>query len=187
MDHYADFANGPISVFRPEQLRELRERAELNQQRPRYRFCAHEGTNDSLQEMYICTKDEGYIPVYQHPDTATTHFILDGSIALVIFDELGEIVRTIVLEKEKGAWSCRVGAGIYYMTFVVTTWATYFECKSGPFTSSSNLLAPWTPDVNESEKVNRLMEKVSTAVEMECQALGLGTLEELRNGKSYAK
>lgn len=184
MDHYADFANGPITVFRQAQLKELRERAELNQLRPRYRFCAHEGTNDPLQEMYICTREEGYIPVYQHPDTATMHFILDGVIAMVIFDELGEIVQTVVLEKEKGAWSCRVGAGIYYMTFVVTTWATYFECKAGPFTSKSNLLAPWTPDVNDLEKVNHLMEKVSTAVDRECQALDLGSLEELRKGNA---
>lgn len=183
MDKYADFAQDNIFVFRPSKMNKMREVAEMNKGRPRYRICAHQDTSDNLQEMYICAKDEGYIPVYKHPDTATTHFILEGIIALVIFDEAGRISRVEILDKEKGAWSCRVGAGIYYMTFVVTTWATYFECKAGPFTAASNVLAPWTPDAKDGQAVDEFMKRVEDAVNGSCRAIGLGTIEDSRKGR----
>ena len=173
MDHYADFSAGPVTVIYPEQIKGMRKIAELNKNRKRYRICAHSDPTDILQEMYICAKDEGYIPVYQHPETPTTHFIINGTIALVIFDKLGNIVQVSVLDKDKGALSCRINQGIYYMTYIITEWADYLECKSGAFTEISNRLAPWTPEVDDVETVLAFMKYVDEAVHAECDRLNI--------------
>lgn len=173
MDRYAEFASEAVTAIYPGQIKDVRNKAEMNHSRKRFRICAHMSTEDELQEMYICAKDEGYIPVYRHPDTATTHMILEGTIAIVVFDDMGNIDKVVVLDKERGALSCRVGKNIYYMTFLITEWATYAECKAGPFTDQSNIVAPWAPCPEDTVEVNQLMQAITDAVENECNSLGI--------------
>lgn len=146
MDRVADFSNGDIIKVHSDRLNEFKTIALNNTQRKRYRLCLHDSPENRQQEMLICTTKDDYSRPHKHAGISESHYIIDGSERIVLFDEDGNIKDTFILERSYGYLSYRINSQMYHMSIPISDTVIKLEVKPGPFVPESNIYPDWAPD-----------------------------------------
>jgi cupin fold WbuC family metalloprotein len=108
------------------------------------RICLHSNANDLLHEMLIFQRSCSFYPPKKHAYRDKSFHILRGVLAIIIFDEIGEIKSTQILQpKEKFYY--RIRSDTYHLDYPVTD-SVHLEVVSGPFNQGVNILADWFCD-----------------------------------------
>lgn len=161
------YAEGTTVKVAKQAIRELKERADSNR-RKRIRLCAHPDIDDKLHQMLIVHTKDTYVRPHKHLNKSESIHMIEGSLHLVIFDELGVITDAIPMgEYSSGrAFFHRMNEPLYHTLLISSDYVVFHETANGPFKSSENAFPPWAPeDVDEVE----FMAKLANAVEeFEC-------------------
>jgi len=147
-------ADEPIVALSREEISDLKTRA-MNSPRRRARICAHKANSDAVHEMLIAAGKGCYIRPHKHLAKSESFHVLEGELEVVIFDEAGQVTKTIAL----GGYDS--GAGFFYRcdipefhtVLVRSEVAVFHETTRGPFNPDDNVLAPWSPDERDKEGV----------------------------------
>jgi cupin fold WbuC family metalloprotein len=102
--------------------------------------------------------DESYMQPHLHPSDEKIEkmFLVDGSFCLILFDNNGNIYKTIVIEKG-GIESVDVPAFTWHTYVMLTKKVIIYETMDGIYEPSSwKEMAPWAPLENTEEAVNYL-------------------------------
>ena len=109
--------------------------------------------------------EESYMHPHLHPSEEKIEkmFLLDGSFALITFDDDGEVTNTYVLAKD-GRESIDVPAFTWHTYVMLTKEVIVFETMEGVYNPSTwKKMAPWAPSENTLEApayLERLKSKV---------------------------
>ena len=124
------------------------------------RLCLHESPDSSFHDMVILERRANYYRPHKHLLKEESYHIIEGSQAVVIFNDNGDIEDTCLLEPG-GSLIYRVGSNTYHMVMPISDLIIYHEAKQGPFLGSEDSVFPdWAPNGDDLGEVVKFMEKL---------------------------
>ena len=160
MDRYVDFSEGDVVKIHRKTIYEMKDIAEHNNLKKRYRLCLHDSPENSLHEMFICRSRNDYFRPDKHYGFSESHTIIEGSEAIILFSDEGLIIDIFILDRDKDYISYRINSDIYHMTVPITEYAIDYEVKPGPFLPENNIYPDWAPEMNDLPAVSEFMKKI---------------------------
>ena len=106
-----------------EQISQLIEKAFANPFK-KYRYCLHQKPECTLHEMIIVTTKYDLKYPDKHMYTTESNIILRGKLLMVLFNEVGDIQKSFVLDPEK-TFYFRCEKNRYHMTLPLTDIAVF--------------------------------------------------------------
>lgn len=122
----------------------------------------HKDDDDTLQRMLNAIEPTTYIRPHKHiaPMKREAFVILTGSVAVVEFDENGNITESIVLDRNTGNYSVEITPASYHSIFALESNTVVYELKDGPYIQPlDKIFAEWAPAEGE-PKAQTFIEKV---------------------------
>lgn len=122
----------------------------MSQESPRKRiiFPFHKSDEANPHRMLNAIQPGSYIRPHRHhlPPKTETMIVLQGAIAFLTFDDLGEITDATVLSSRSGIIGVDSEPDIYHTFLVLEPDTVLFEVKPGPYRQSSDKdFAQWAP------------------------------------------
>lgn len=139
----------------------LKEKVGANE-RSRIRFCAHQGPEDPVHEMFVTLTRISYVRPHKHLHKSESFHLIEGSMDLIIFDEEGNVVKVIHLADRSsgGHFYFRFTEPLYHTLRVTSDLVVFHETTSGPFQKSDTVFAPWSPEEKDKRAVKRFMDSL---------------------------
>jgi cupin fold WbuC family metalloprotein len=100
------------------------------------RYCLHSSPTSALHSMVILQPRSAYSQPRKHLDAAKVFQIVDGEMALILFDEEGA-VHAVHHMSRSDVLVVRVEAGVYHTNMAISSEAIYHEVVLGPFDRDS--------------------------------------------------
>lgn len=125
----------------------LEEKARVsNRLRTNYNF--HSESSDLLQRMLNVMEPDTYCRPHKHenPDKREAFIILKGKIAVLEFDDSGNISASITLSHELGNYACEIAPGSWHAIIALEPGSVVYEIKDGPYDPATDKkFAKWSP------------------------------------------
>jgi cupin fold WbuC family metalloprotein len=89
-----------------------------------------------------------YIRPHRHLDANKdeTMVVLRGRLALVLFDDAGNVAQTVLLGTDADALGVDIPHGAWHTAFALEPATVFFEAKAGPYRPLTvEEMAPWAP------------------------------------------
>ncbi|MCX6306184.1 MAG: WbuC family cupin fold metalloprotein [Bacteroidetes bacterium] len=123
-----------------------RQAAASPRRRMNYNF--HKEYSDPLQRMLNAVEPQTYIQPHKHedPDKTEVFFALRGRIAVIEFDDLGNITDHMLLDPAKGSYGAEIPQRIYHTIIALDEGTVAYEIKNGPYAVIDDKnFASWAP------------------------------------------
>lgn len=108
--------------------------------------------DEPCHRMAVGLQPATYIPPHRHlsKDKAETLIVLKGSLGLLIFSELGEVLDKRVMRAGGDCLGVDLAPGTFHGLVVLEADSILFECKSGPYRPvGEGELPSWAPREGE--------------------------------------
>lgn len=116
--------------------------------RKRMNYNFHSLASDPLQRMLNAIEPGSYIQPHKHekPAKREAFFALRGKIAVIEFNDKGEITEHIILDPKKGNYGTEVKEGTWHMILALEPGSVAYEVKDGPYDPDDDKsFARWAP------------------------------------------
>jgi cupin fold WbuC family metalloprotein len=131
----------------------LRRLIDIARSAPRRRrhYNLHDSHDDLVQKLFNVILQGSYIRPHKHAVCNKDEFILvvSGSLALITFDDSGNVTKVVKLERDQMA-SCLaviIPPDTWHTVISLSDHAVIFEVKEGPFRAeNAKEFAPWAPE-----------------------------------------
>ena len=124
------------------------------------RVCLHEGPEASFHDMVILERRSKYYRAHRRPNKDVTFHLIEGSMAVFVFDEEGRVEEACLLDPEK-IFMYRVDADRYRVSVPVSDVVIYHEASPGPFVGEGDAIyPPWAPDGSNLERAKAYTAKL---------------------------
>lgn len=129
----------------------LKERAQRNP-RKRIRLCAHRDLEDKLHEMLIVHVKDTYVRPHKHLTKSESFHVIEGSVDVIIFDEVGNVVDVIPMGDYSSGrrFYYRISEPCYHTLRIISDYLVFHETANGPFNRADTVFPPWAPEHDES-------------------------------------
>ena len=128
----------------------------LMSQRKRMNFNLHDDAGDVMQRMIIVLEPGTYLRPHMHknPEKREVFVILRGSLLVCLFDDNGEIVNHIVLDKDGENYIIEIPHSTWHSILPLAVHTAVFECKDGPYhPENDKIFAHWAPEEGSPDAV----------------------------------
>ena len=162
------FVTENIAQVGPEQI-EMLKKAAVDDPLKRSRLCLHKDHNDQVQEMIITLRAGSYVRPHRHSGKSESFHIIDGKMAVVIFDDSGGIRKVIWMGKGEGndIFLYRINDSFWHSVVPLSDVVVFHETASGPFVEGEGEFADWSPDysdVNGTTEFVEMLEKKTAVI-----------------------
>jgi cupin fold WbuC family metalloprotein len=116
--------------------------------RKRAHFNLHPELNDPVQRLCIAMEPGTYVRPHRHsdPETWEVLMILRGSVAILFFDDKGNVLERTVLNAGGQVTAAEFPKNTWHAPMSLETGTVVFEVKQGPYKPiEERNLAPWAP------------------------------------------
>lgn len=158
MKNEVEFNHNSIVKIDYKDIEEMKRNAKRNGS-GKFRLCLQHSAQDMLHEMFIVRTKGDYFQPDKHLYTTESHTIVDGAMLIILFEENGSI-REVFELSEKCYRTYRIDTNIYHMQIPITDQVVYYEVKSGPFDSKSNIYPDWAPNSDDQDGICKFKEKI---------------------------
>jgi len=121
----------------------------------------HSADSDPLQRMLNALESSTYVRPHRHvnPHKRETFIILTGKVAVVEFDEEGNVIDKIILCSELGNYCAEIITGSWHTVISFEDNSVYYELKDGPYDEGTDkVFAEWAPEEESTKAFNYLEE-----------------------------
>ncbi len=130
--------------------KELDALSEKAKQSPRKRmnFNYHKQLDDTLQRMIHAMHRGTYVQPHKHekPDKREAFVVLRGRIAVVEFDDEGNPVNQIILDRDTGNFGVEIPSKTWHCLVALEDHSAVYEIKDGPYSPADDKnFAVWAP------------------------------------------
>lgn len=116
--------------------------------RLRKNFNFHGSDSDSCHRLLNAIEPWSYLAPHRHldPGKDETMIVLRGQLGIVLFDEVGEILQTHVLEAGHATCGITIPHGVFHTLVSCQAGSVMFESKAGPYLPlGEGERASWAP------------------------------------------
>lgn len=151
-------------------IKPISDKAKKNE-RKRLNFNFHKSADDSLQRLINAIEPYSYIQPHKHenPDKREVFFILKGRMAVVEFDDNGNILDHIVLDAEKGNYAVEIPEKTWHTIISLAIASVAYEFKDGPYSVDKDKnFAAWAPKEGDSSSkayIDNILEKLQLKIQ----------------------
>ena len=114
----------------------------------------HDDYADPCQRLFIAMEPGTYIRPHRHTDPPKPECFMAvrGKLALVVFDDDGEVKQVISFGDGCHTLAIDLPAGEWHSIIVIEPGSIFFDTKPGPYVAMSDKnFAPWAPEENSPE------------------------------------
>ncbi len=132
-------------------LQQVIDKAEASP-RKRMNHNFHPQLDDPLQRMLNCLEPGTYIQPHKHenPDKCEAFILLKGTVAVVEFDNDGNVVSQAVLRAGTGCYGAEIAPRVYHCIIPLEKGSVVYEVKNGPYSPLDDKnFASWSPKEGE--------------------------------------
>ena len=133
-----------------ESLRGLKEEAK-HCRRKRKNLNYHPKMDDPINRMVHAMNPGTYIQPHKHedPDKREIFIILEGRVAVIEFDDHGNVIQNIILDRTEGKYGVEIPACTWHSIIALEEDSMVYEVKDGPYSSINDKhFASWAPAEN---------------------------------------
>ncbi|WP_170181738.1 WbuC family cupin fold metalloprotein [Phreatobacter stygius] len=140
------YSNGDFLAVDSATITLLRENAARSPRR-RCRLCFHADAASAQQEMLIVMHRSSYVRPHRHFGKVETLGIVEGACDALLFDEAGNVTRTINMSPaaDGGSFFYRMPDRVFHTLRFRSEWLTFIETTIGPFDPAATEAATWAP------------------------------------------
>ena len=122
------------------------------------RLCLHKNTREKMHQMIILKTRGNYYRPHRHPDKVESYHMIEGKMALFIFDSGEDIAECRILSSDDN-FLYQVGKNRWHVSIPLSEYVVYIESTTGPFNGAGDTdFAPWAPDGADPEEAMRYFE-----------------------------
>jgi cupin fold WbuC family metalloprotein len=138
----------------------------MHSQRYRARICVHKNNEDALHEMIIAISSQSYIHPHKHIGKSESFHIIEGSVDVVIFDDVGEITNIVKLgEPGSGrSYFYRLSESKFHTLIIHSNILVMHEVTNGPFDKEQTILASFAPTEGDESAVRNYIQYLNGEV-----------------------
>jgi cupin fold WbuC family metalloprotein len=154
-----------ITIINNEKIDKLKAISK-NNTRKRVRLCAHPDVTDSLHQMIIVHEKDTYVRPHKHIGKSESIHIIEGKVDVVVFDELGQILKVIQMgdyESNK-PFIHRMQIPTYHTLIIRSEYLIFHEITNGPFDRINTQFASWSPKETEFELIKNYLKKLENKI-----------------------
>ena len=135
-------------------------------QRKRINFNYHDKFSDPINRMLNAIEPGSYVQPHKHesPDKREVFLILSGRIAVIEFNDTGEITDFTVLDFKTGNFGVEISPKVWHMVISLEKGSVVYEIKDGPYEPINDKnFAIWAPkegDNDAAEYLNKIIQKL---------------------------
>jgi cupin fold WbuC family metalloprotein len=114
----------------------------------------HDDYGDPCQRLFIAMEPGTYVRPHRHTDPPKPECFMAvrGKLALLVFDDDGEVKQVIPFGDGCDTLAIDLPAGEWHSIIVIEPGSVFFETKPGPYVAMSDKdFAPWAPEENTAE------------------------------------
>jgi cupin fold WbuC family metalloprotein len=136
-----------IAVIDDVMIRRMRDLA-LGSPDGRARLCLHHALSDPVQEMILALTSANCYPAHRHRDKAESYHILEGDLAILIFDDAGRVTHRHLLSSAGpgSGKALRIGPMLWHAVVALSPTVVFHETTSGPFQPGGSEVAGFCPE-----------------------------------------
>jgi cupin fold WbuC family metalloprotein len=123
-------------------------------ERKRKNMNYHVSDEDLIQRMLNAFEPGTYVHphTHQNPDKREVFIILTGRLLVIFFDDEGNIIRHVILDRESGIFGVEIAPGEWHTATGLEEGTVVYEIKDGPYNAGDDKnFASWAPNEGESE------------------------------------
>lgn len=128
--------------------------------RKRKNLNLHEQYDDPCQRLFNALEIQTYIRPHRHTDPPKPECFMGvrGRMALVLFDDEGEVTEVVPFGAGSDAVAIEVPPGTWHSILSLESGSVFFETKPGPYVPLTDKdFAPWSPEEGASEAASYLI------------------------------
>lgn len=136
--------------------------------RGRARICAHKSNEDALHEMLIAISSQSYIHPHKHIAKSESFHIVEGSVDVIIFDDVGDITNIIKLGAPGSGrrYFYRLSEASFHTMIIHSDILVVHEVTNGPFDKEQTILAPFAPSEEDKSATRNYIKYLSNKISM---------------------
>lgn len=134
-------------------LEELSIKAQQSE-RKRLIYMYHNEAQDPIQRMLNVMEPETYSRPHRHltPVKREAFILLQGTVAILEFDNKGKIAEFAILSGKKGNYGAEITPGAWHSLVCLESGSVLYEVKDGPYIEEDDkVFASWSPEEYSSE------------------------------------
>lgn len=114
----------------------------------------HEDYADPINRMLNALEPNTYCRPHKHedPDKSEVFIVLRGKMAVLIFDEKGNVTETYTFSPTEGTYGIDIPPRIWHTLVCLETGSVAYEVKDGPYVQPLDKnFASWAPEEGSAE------------------------------------
>ena len=123
------------------------------------RICMHPNPEANMHEMLIYQTQDNYFPPKKQLTKEKSFLVLEGRIALCIFEETGVLKNYVILEKSSNFF-CRVPSNYIHMDLTISEFSVHLESVPGPYKKEDCEFPDWYDPKKKMEFLSGLREQL---------------------------
>ena len=130
-----------------------------NSARKRKNLNFHLSDDDPVQRMLNAFELGTYVQPHTHvsPDKREVFLVLKGRLLVIFFNSEGEIIRHLILDKEKGMYGVEILPGEWHTATGLEKGTVVYEIKDGPYDIADDKnFASWAPNEKDPKATEAL-------------------------------
>ena len=126
------------------------------------RVCLHDSPLSLHHDMVILERKGKYYRPHKHKDKGEAFHIIDGKMAIFVFDHAGNVIDSTVLVRGD---VYRIEKNQYHSVMPVTNIVIYHENKPGPFLGSDDSIFPnWAPNESDHDSIKKYVDTLTVCI-----------------------
>ena len=121
----------------------------------------HPGDAHPAHRFLNAVEPDSYIRPHRHADARKdeTFVVLRGAFGVVLFDESGNVLSSVVIRAGGELVGAHVPAGVYHALVALEPGSIFFEVKAGPYdVRTDKQWGAWAPAENDARAASYLAE-----------------------------
>ena len=124
------------------------------------RLLVHNSPEEIIHEMIIFQHHHQYFPPKKFKHKMKSFFIIEGALAVFVFDEDGRVLDSTILFKRESLMY-RIAPNHYHVDIPASRHSIHLECTNGPFTDNSDAIFPdWAPARGDNKELRAFQDKI---------------------------
>ena len=125
----------------------------------------HETLDDPINRLINAMEPDTYLRPHRHrnPDKNEVFLLLRGKAALFLFDDLGTVTESVILDPLAGIYGGEIPCDVWHTLVVLESGSVVYEIKQGPYAPlSPENTAAWSPDAEDAAGVKNFIYKLKS-------------------------
>ena len=129
----------------------------IGSERKRMNYNIHESLDDPINRLLNAIEPESYVKPHKHedPDKREIFVVLKGKLAVIEFNDRGNILSHCILDPKSGVHAIEIPARAWHTIISLESGSVVIEFKDGPYKAINDKnFASWAPDEGSPEALN---------------------------------